>query len=157
YVGNFTVNGGVLAVSADNTLGAAGNMVSVNPAGTLRYTATTATSRFITLNAGTLEAASGATLTLNGATVGGGFLRGSGSFALTGNTAIVGTTTLTSTTSNQTGPASLTNFTNGGSLTNASGQSLAWNGGLNQSSGNITVNGAANVNDFVSNGVLSIP
>jgi hypothetical protein len=78
-------------------------------------------------------------------------------FDLTGGTALNGSTTSTSTTTNQTGPASVANFTNGGSFTVAAGQTLVWNGGTNTSSGRLVVNGTANVSDFVSDGQLNIP
>src|SRR5439155_25096010 len=98
----------------------------------------------------------GVTLTLNGAAVNGGFLRGTGVFALTGNASLSGATTLTTTTVNQTGPATLTNFSNGGTLTNQSGQTLTLDGGVNASSGLLTVNGTTNVGNFVSNGRLAV-
>ena len=60
------------------------------------------------------------------------------------------------TTVSQTGPASVTNFGNGGTFTVGNSQVLAWNGGTNTSSGRLTVNGTANVSDFVSNGVVSV-
>src|SRR5207248_120906 len=41
-------------------------------------------------------------------------------------------------------------------LTNATGQTLTWNGGLNQSSGLFTVNGTTNVSDWTSNGRVAI-
>src|SRR5262245_13151345 len=100
-----TINNGVVTVANDTVLGL--GPITVNPFGTLRYTTTTSTSRMFTLFDGVLEAASGATLTLNSAAVGGGFLRGAGTLALTGNTVLSGTTTATSTTINQTGPATV--------------------------------------------------
>src|SRR5205823_7521294 len=155
YVGGITIANGRIDVSTDSRLGIANP--TVNPLGTLRYTASTSSSRSFNLLGGVLEAPSGVTLTLNGASVGGGFLRGLGTFALTGNTSIAGSTSLSSTTINQSGPASLINFTNNGLLTNVAAQSLAWNGGTNTSAGRVTVNGTANVNDFVNDGQLAIP
>ena len=130
--------------------------VTVNQLGTLRFTASTTSARTFILNGGTLDVSGGATLTLNGATVGGGFMRGAGAFALTSGTALSGVTTFGTTTLNQTGQAALTNFTSGGTLTNASATTLTWNGGLNQSAGLFTVNGTAEVNDWSSNGILRI-
>src|SRR5207253_2418644 len=115
YAGGITVSAGRLDVSSDAMLGLANP--TVNPAGTLRYTANSTTARTFNLNAGTLEAPHGVTLILNGATVNGGFLRGTGVFALSGNTSISGASTLASTTINQVGPATLTNFTNSGTFT----------------------------------------
>ena len=121
FLSGITVNAGRLEVGDDVQLGLA-NVITVNQLGTLRYTGNTTSSRIFTLNGGTLEALSGATLTLNGAAVGGGFLRGAGTFDLTGGTLISGSTTFNSTTINQTGPASLTNFTNGGTFINGAGR-----------------------------------
>jgi len=152
---SLTVSTGSVMAANDSMLGA--GPITVNAAGTLRYTGSSWTTRTFNLNSGTLEVTGGSTLSLNGSTVGGGFLRGSGTFALTGNTAIFGSTSLTSTTISQSGLVTLTNFTNGGTLINNAGATLTWNGGLNQSSGNVTVNGTANVSDFTDNGYLNIP
>ncbi|MDB5319303.1 MAG: uncharacterized protein JWN40_934 [Phycisphaerales bacterium] len=154
YQGGLIVSGGRLDVSADAQLGQVSP--TVNPAGTLRFTASTTTARTFSLNGGALEAASGATLNLNGAAVNGGFMRGAGVFALTGGTAISGANTASSATLNQIGPASVNNFTNNGQFTNAAGQTLTWNNGTNTSAGRMTVMGTANVNDLVSDGTLTI-
>jgi autotransporter-associated beta strand protein len=155
YASGLIVSGGRLDVSDDAQLGIANP--TVNPAGTLRYTSSASTARTFNLAGGTLEAPAGVTLALNGATVNGGFLRGGGTYTLSGNTAIYGSTTLNSTTMIQTGPASVTNFTNGGLLTVGAGQPLTWYGGLNQSTGTVTVAGSAHVSDFGNNGVLNVP
>lgn len=149
-----TITDGAVQTANDATLGT--GPVAVNAFGTLRYTANTSTARTFALNAGTLEAASGATLTLNGAAVGGGFLRGAGTFALTGGTVLSGVSTATSATINQTGPAAVTNFTNNGQFTVAAGQTLTWSNGTNTSAGRMTVNGTVNATDFVSNGQLNV-
>ena len=152
--GGLTINGGRFDADADAQLGDA--FPTVNAAGTLRYTANASTGRTFNLTGGTLEAPAGVTIALNGATVNGGFLRGAGTFALAAGTTLNGVTTLTSTTVNQTGTASVANFSNGGAYTVGAGQILAWNGGTNTSSGRLTVNGTVNVNDFVSNGLLTV-
>src|SRR5205823_9777366 len=105
---------------------------------------------------GTLDVASGVTLTMNGATIGGGFLRGGGMYALNGNTSLFGATTFSSTTMNVTGPASATNFSNNGTITVAAGQPLTMNFATNGAAGLLTINGTANVSDFVSNGRLAV-
>jgi fibronectin-binding autotransporter adhesin len=153
-LGPFTVAAGRLDVPVDAALGQ--GPITVGPLGTVRYTADAATARTFTLNNGTLEAAAGAALTLNGARVGGGFLRGTGSFILTGGAALNGASTLTSTTLVQTGPASVTNFSNGGTFTVSAGQTLDWNGGTNTSSGRLGVLGSVNAIDFVSNGQTTV-
>jgi autotransporter-associated beta strand protein len=155
YGGGIKVNAGRLDVGNDNQLGQA--TVTVNPLGTLRYTASTSTARTFNLFNGTMELSSGATLTMNGATVGGGFLRGTGTYNLTGNASLTGVTTFTNTNLNVTGPASITNFAHNGNLTVNSGQTLSMNYGANGSAGRITVHGTMNVTEFVSNGFLSVP
>jgi fibronectin-binding autotransporter adhesin len=154
YIGGLIVNAGRLDVSDDAQLGAANPVI--NPAGTLRYTADAMTARSFTLFNGSLDVSSGATLTLNGATVYGGFLRGPGSYVLTGGASLTGVTTFTSTTINQTGSASIVNFANNGNYTVGSGQTLNLSYGTNNSAGRFTVNGTANVGDFVSSGRVSI-
>lgn len=155
YPGGVAVSGGRLEVSDDAQLGAANP--TVNALGTLSYTADATTARTFTLNAGVLEAPAGVTLALNGAAIGGGFLRGAGAFVLTNGTALNGVTTLNSTTLLQTGPVAVSNFSNGGNFTVAAGQTLSWNGGANTTTGRLTVTGAANVSDFASEGQLTIP
>ncbi|MEX2091678.1 MAG: autotransporter-associated beta strand repeat-containing protein, partial [Pirellulales bacterium] len=155
YAAGIAVSGGRLDVSDDAQLGLAA--VTVNPLGVLRYSANTTAARTFTLNGGTLEGAAGVNVTLNGASVGGGFLRGQGAFELTGGTALTGVATLTSTTVTQTGPSSVANITNGGSFTVGAGRTLDWNGGTNTSSGRLVVDGTANVSDFVSDGQVNIP
>jgi fibronectin-binding autotransporter adhesin len=155
FAGGITVSGGRLDVSDDAQLGLSNP--TVNALGTLRYNADATSARTFTLNAGVLEAPAGVTLTLNGAAIGGGFLRGAGAFVLTNGTALNGVTTLTSTTLAQTGTVAVTNFSNGGNFTVSAGQTLSWNGGANTTTGRLTVTGTANVSDFASDGQLTIP
>ncbi len=157
YASGIAIDAGRIDASDDAQLGDAD--VTINAAGRLRYTESAATHRTFQLNGGALEAPGGVLVTLDGASVNGGFgiLRGAGSFAITGGTSLNGVATITSTTVNQTGPASATNFTNGGSFTIEAGQTLAWNVGTNTSSGRLAVNGTTSVNDFVSNGQITIP
>ncbi|HEY7118959.1 MAG TPA: autotransporter-associated beta strand repeat-containing protein [Tepidisphaeraceae bacterium] len=150
-----TINAGGVATADDNALGS-NPVITVAAGGTLSYSGSTSSARTFNLNFGTLAAASAATVTLDGATVNGGFIRGPGAFALTGQTALNGVSTASSAIINQTGPASVANFTNGGQLTNAAGQSLALNNGVNASAGRLIVNGVANVRDFVSDGQVTV-
>jgi autotransporter-associated beta strand protein len=158
YLGGLVVSGGRLEVNDDAQLGLANP--TVNPAGTLRYTASATTARTFSLAGGTLEAAAGVTLTLNGAAVNGGFLRGSGTFAVTGGTSFSGTTTFSSTTVSQTGPGAYTNFTNGGKLNitaDAAGP-ITINGFSNEGSASITVGArsAVALTDFQTYGTLTV-
>jgi autotransporter-associated beta strand protein len=152
------VNGGRLEVNADAQLGSAD--VTVNPFGSLRYTASDITARTFTLNSGALEVPSGVTLTLNGAAVGGGFMRGAGTFAVTGGTALTGVTAAASTKINVNGSAAFTDFTNGSPLTIAAAlpNPLSFNLFTNQGSGSITVGAGSQVNttDFQSYGTLTL-
>jgi fibronectin-binding autotransporter adhesin len=161
YSGGTNVSTGVLAVNSDAAL--AGGPVTVGPAGTLSYTSTNTTSRSFMLNSGSLSAAAGATVTLNGATVAGGFLRGAGTFLLAGGTTLTGVTSAPSTTLNQTGPAMFTNFTNGSSLTigipSGPGKPPAmFDLFTNQGSGAITVMASSQVSasDFQTYGQLTL-
>jgi fibronectin-binding autotransporter adhesin len=158
YPTGIAVSGGRLDVSDDAQLG--GAAVTVNPAGRLRYTADASTGRTFNLNGGTLEAPGGVTLSLNGAAVNGGFLRGSGAYVLTGGTALSGVTTLNSTNLSQTGAASFVNFTHGGALTLVAGLAspVTFDGFTNQGSGATTVGASNQVNaaDFQSYGTLTL-
>ncbi len=151
YGGGTTIDGGVLSVSTDSCLGT-GATVSVN-GGTLLYTASSTTNRTFNLNSGAIEAASGATITYTG-TVIGGFLQGAGIHQLAAGSSLIGTTTFASATINQTGSATLTNYTNGGLFTNGAG--LTWSGGLNQSSGRVTVNNILTASNWSSKGILTV-
>jgi hypothetical protein len=111
-----------------------------------------------TINSGTLSVAASQTLMFNGAGVGGGFLRGPGTFALTGEAFLTGVTIQSSAVLNQTGAASFVNVTNGGTLTIAANQVSTMNGFTNQGSGAITLGAVAqaNVADFQTYGVLTL-
>jgi fibronectin-binding autotransporter adhesin len=154
YLGGLIVSNGVLEVGNDNQLGL--SSPTVNPAGTLRYTQSSTSARTFNLNGGTLEVPGSVMLTLNGATVNGGFMRGAGTFTFTGGVMTAGVNTASGATINQTGAATVINFTNNASFTNATGQVLTWSNGTNTSAGRMTVNGTANVSDFVSDGSLTI-
>jgi autotransporter-associated beta strand protein len=160
YYGGIVVDGGVLSVGSDAQLGQA--TVTVNPAGTLLYNTatTTTTTRTFNLNYGTLSADSGTTLALNGAAVNGGFLRGSGTFAVTGGTTLSGVTTATSAAVNVTGAGSFVNFTNGGSLTITAPAAAPTTLNLftNQGSGAMLVGAGSQVNaaDFQTYGLLTL-
>lgn len=156
---SLTVTAGTVQTAFDIALGS-NPMIPVGPAGTLRYANAPTTSRTFNLNFGTLAAASGAVVTLNGAAVNGGFMAGPGTFLVTGGTTLSGVTTFGSTVINQTGAATFTNFTSGGQLTLAAALAnpAAFTRFTNQGSGSITVGAATQVNatDFQSYGVLTL-
>ncbi|HEY1375221.1 MAG TPA: autotransporter-associated beta strand repeat-containing protein, partial [Gemmataceae bacterium] len=153
------VTAGAVEAAADAALGS-NPAVAVAAAGTLRYTGTTTSSRTFNLNFGTLAAASGATVTLTGATVNGGFMAGPGAFAVTGGSALNGVTTFASTGITVTGAASFVNVTSGGPLALTAGAAAPTplTRFTNQGSGSVTVSGGsiAAVSDFQSYGVVSI-
>jgi autotransporter-associated beta strand protein len=136
------IDAGRVNLATDASLGPA--QVVVNPAGTLRYTGSTTTARTFTLNGGTLEVDAGRTLTLNGASVGGGFLAstGTGKFALTNSATVNGATLFGGTTVDVAGPAALANVTTGANVTVTVGQPLTLTRGLQTSAGTLTVNGS---------------
>ncbi|HEY1379354.1 MAG TPA: autotransporter-associated beta strand repeat-containing protein, partial [Gemmataceae bacterium] len=158
--GPLTVAAGRLDVPVDAALGQ--GPITVGPFGTVRYTASATTARTFTLNAGALEAAAGVTLTLDGAAVGGGFLRGAGTFAVTGGTTLAGVTTASSSTVTVAGPASFANFANGGALA-VTGGPVTFSLVTNQGSGSVTVGAATGAGttvtaaDFQTAGTLTIP
>src|SRR5205085_6389496 len=108
--------------------------------GKLLYTASTTATRNFTMTNGRLQAASGANITLSGSQIHGGFIAGPGNF-ITTNTNFTGTTTFAGASLQPTGPTTLLSFSNGGAI--ASSAAVSWDGGINLSSGVITLNSAA--------------
>jgi autotransporter-associated beta strand protein len=156
YGGGTNIPSGTVQVAVDGALGT--GPVSLGSLGTLTYSGTTSTARTITSVGGILSVAAGQTLTMNGATVGGGFMVGPGTFTVTGSTVLAGVMTQTSAVINETGPDSFINFTNNGPLTVSPAVTSTLKGFTNQGSGAITVGGAAKVNaaDFQSYGMLTL-
>jgi fibronectin-binding autotransporter adhesin len=155
-----TITQGTMGISADSVLGPPTMPVNVGPLGTLLYTASGTTARTIILNSGTLQAAAGTTLALNGANIGGGFLRGPGAFAVSGGTVLAGDTTGNTAVVNVTGTGSFVNFSNNGALTIAAGSANppTFSQFTNQGSGMVTIAAvsAANVSDFQTYGTLTL-
>jgi autotransporter-associated beta strand protein len=162
YSGGTTIQQGVLQVAGDGSLGSASGMVTIGPLGTLTYapTANATTGRTFSINGGTLTVTANQMLTFNGATIGGGFLRGPGTFAVTGGSTFTGTSTPTSTVLTVTGTGSFANFSNGGtlSISAASSSPTVFAGVINQGSGTITVGASSQltVSDFQTYGTLTI-
>jgi fibronectin-binding autotransporter adhesin len=161
YTGGTTVSNGTLGVASDGALGT--GAVTIAPLGTLSYTATTSTTKSFSLNLGTLAVAGGATLTLNGGSVVGGFLRGAGIFAtspVTGAQFAADTTQPAVTIASNSGLDRFVNFTNGGTLNVAAGLAapVTFSGFTNQGSGSITVGAVSKVNasDFQSYGQVTL-
>ncbi|HEX4590056.1 MAG TPA: autotransporter-associated beta strand repeat-containing protein, partial [Gemmataceae bacterium] len=91
---SLNVAAGAVEVPFDAVLGT--GPVTVGALGTLFYSATSTTSRNFNLQFGALGVSAGQTLTLNGGSVGGGFVVGPGTLALTGGSTLGGTTTASS-------------------------------------------------------------
>jgi autotransporter-associated beta strand protein len=149
------VNGGTIQAANDNAFGP--GPINVGPFGTVAFSGTTSTARTIT-NGGTLSVAANQTLTLNGASIGGGFLRGPGTFALAGGTVLSGVTIQSSAVLNQTGPATFVNVSEGGPLTIAAGLTSTMTGVTIQGGGSVTIGlgGQVNASDFQTYGTLTV-
>jgi autotransporter-associated beta strand protein len=161
YSGGTSINNGTLAVPADTTLGT--GAVTIAPLGTLAYTANTTTTRTFSLGGGSLAAAAGATVTLNGNTVSGGFLGGPGTFstdAKNGARFANGTSQASATINSNSGTDRFVNFTNYGAVNIAANIGSATPVTLNSvtNSGSITIgaNTVVNATNFQSYGVMVI-
>jgi MYXO-CTERM domain-containing protein len=116
---------------------------------------------FVAPGPSNIAAAAGATIKYDtGTQVSGGYLRGPGTHVVTGGSILTGVTSFNSAIINQTGPSTLQNFTNGGTLTVAAGLStpVIFDGFTNQGSGSITVGAGsqANASDFETYGTLTL-
>jgi autotransporter-associated beta strand protein len=158
FGGGLTITAGMVQTADDGTLGQ--GPITVAAAGTMQYTTITTSARTFNLNSGTLSVVSGATLTLNGASVNGGFLRGTGTFNVTGGTVLAGASTFNSTVMTVTGGATFLNFSQSGAMSIAAGpaNSPSFNGFINQGSATTTVGAMSRLNltDFQSYGTLTI-
>jgi autotransporter-associated beta strand protein len=157
FTGTVLVDTGVLQLQGP--LGGT-SAIAVNAAGTAQFAASQVTGRTFNLNFGTLSATPGTTVTLSGAAVNGGFLRGPGAFVVTGGTVLAGVTSQPDAVLGQTGPGTFVNFTNGGALSVAAGLAppVPFNGFTNQGSGSIALGAGSQVNlsSFQSYGTLTL-
>jgi fibronectin-binding autotransporter adhesin len=166
--GPFNIQAGTVLIGSPGAL-APSNSVSVSAGATLdlngySYTVTSGNAWTVQgnlrLGGAGLTVGSGATATYNGGFVSNGFLRGSGTQSVTGGATLSGITTLNSTGISQTGAGTLTDFTNGGTLTVAGGLSagVTFDGFTNQGSGAIGVGAGTNVSasDFENYGLLTL-
>jgi autotransporter-associated beta strand protein len=153
-----TIANGTVQILSDAVLGS--GPLTVNPLGTLLYGGTTTTTRNVTLNSGALAVAGGQTLTVNGGSIGGGFVLGPGTVALTGSAMLGGTTTAPSLSISVTGTAGFGRVTNGATVNLSPGlpAPISLSVFTNQGSGTVTVGAmnVVNVSDFQSSGVLTI-
>jgi autotransporter-associated beta strand protein len=147
YSGNTTVNGGTLALLADNSSSA----LTAGNGATLLFSGAT-----FHLGFDSVRATSGGNVLYQNATIVGAYLRGPGAhvaLAGTSNT-FNAVTTYGSTNFQQNGTATFSNFNNGGQVVNNA--PLVWDGGINNAGANLIVNSTINIDDFTSAGVITI-
>lgn len=155
FTGGINIQQGTLSVTSDDALGPVSQSIAIQPFGSLNYATNATTGRIFNLSNGSLRTSGGATLTLNNALVGGGYL--AGNFATTGNTIIAGSTSQPSASISLGGSTALVNFNNGSQLTAGSGSTTSLMGFNNQPAGRVSVGaGVVNVQDFQSSGVINI-
>lgn len=154
YRGGTIVNAGALAINSDAALGDAAGQVTLNNGGKLLISSNMSTARVFNLNTGSIQVNPGITLSYNGATVSGGYLRGPGTHAISGAANFSGVIALPDSTIAQNAATTLNNFTNSGALANNA--PLTWDGGYITSAGRFTVNSTANTSAFENNGAVTI-
>ena len=156
FSGGLAVNAGAVQVFDDRGLGL--GTVTIGPLGSLTFLAGTTTSRNFAVSNGTISVAAGQLVNFDHATVAGGFLRGPGTYTAGGGTSFVGVTTFASTAILETGVASYTNFTNGGTLSINANLAGAMNGFTNEGSGSLTIGAGSQINvaDFQSYGTADV-
>jgi autotransporter-associated beta strand protein len=157
FTGTALVDTGILQLQGP--LGGT-SAIAVNAGGNLQFAASQITGRTFNLNYGTLSATAGTMVTLNGAIVNGGFIRGPGTFVVTSGAVLAGVTAQPDAIISQTGPGTFINFSNGGSLAIAAGLSPpnTLSGFANQGSGAITLGAGSqvNVSAFQTYGTLTL-
>ena len=145
FTGSFVANAGQLVLK--NALVGSGYAAN---SGTLRFDGAT-----VNLSSFAIRSGGDGGVEYNTATVNGGFLRGPGTHTLLAG----GTNTFNGVTSFganivQNSPANFNNVTNGGTLTNNA--ELNFDGGVNTSSGTITINNELIAQDFTNDGIWII-
>jgi autotransporter-associated beta strand protein len=152
HTGGTVIEEGTLSINGELPLGS--GPVTIN-AGKLLYTASASTSRNFTLVNGGLQAGVGANLTLNSSRVNGGFLMGPGAFLTNASTVLSGVTAFAGTNIEVNGSTRFNAFINGGNLTSSS--TVSWDGGINLSSGVLTLqSGALTTTGITNDGVINI-
>jgi autotransporter-associated beta strand protein len=155
YRGGTIVNGGALSINGNARLGDTSGPVTLNNGAKLSVTANMTTARTFNLNTGSIQPNAAVTLTYNGATVSGGFLRGPGTHAITGAASnFSGVTALAGSNILQNAATTLTHFTNSGTLTSSA--ALTWDGGYNTAAGQLNVNSTLSTSAFENNGTIII-
>jgi len=151
HTGGTFVEAGTLSITDDSKLGV--SSIYVN-GGNLLFTGSSTTSRNYPVNGGRLQVVGGATLTVAGSSITGGFLLGPGTFNTNSSANLNGVTALAGSNINVTGPTFLNGFINGGNLSAAG---AGWTGGVNASSGKITINsGTLATTAFSNDGLIII-
>ena len=145
FGGAFVVNNGRLILQG----GISGASYSIANGATLRFSGTT-------INAGSsaIQPGLGGTVEYTNSVINGGFLDGPGTHTLLANSTFSGSSAMSGTTLNQTGNATLTNFTSGAIFNNNA--PLTWAFGTNAPSGVLNINSTTAVSGFTNSGVINI-
>jgi hypothetical protein len=148
FTGSYSIQGGLTILQGD----ANGSQYLALADGTLRFVGGT-----VNLGANSIQAAGNGAVEYDSAKIHGGFLRGPGThtiLAAANQTSFTGVTTFNSTNIVQNGSAALSNFTNGGTITNNAG--LVFNGGVNAATGVVNVDNVVGAFDVGNNGVITV-
>ena len=159
FAGGVTVNRGKLQTASDAALGSSTNNVVVNSPGEFDYIGnTTSSSRVFDLNDGSLGVGAGATLTLNGAEIDGGFLKGPGTIATVAgaSTLFSGSQAAASLTISALGADAFVNFAEKGTLNLAAGSSVTLSNVEIDAGGQFNVSGTASASDFLTDGQMTV-
>jgi T5SS/PEP-CTERM-associated repeat protein len=146
FTGSFSAQGGRLALQGN----ANGSDYVAGGGGTLRFSGGT-----VNLALASIQATDSGAVEYQAATIRNGFLRGPGTHTIIAGTTFNAVTTFNSANIVQNGPATLINFTNGGTFTNNSG-GLIFNGGTNAATGVINVNSTLNTFDVGNSGIITV-
>jgi autotransporter-associated beta strand protein len=158
FSGEIEIQRGVLAITENNSLGAATVPVKATAGGTLRFNESFATSRSFDLTGGgALDVTATKQTTYSGATILGGFIRGAGTHVFGSQTYVAGSTIQSGTITSVTGPTTFANVTSAGSTT-VTGTIFLWDGGQLSAAGQLTVNSATSIDTraFESIGMLTL-
>ncbi len=148
YTGPTAVSGGILSLSSDIP---SSSSFAANNGGTLLFNAAT-----INLTTRSITALAGGNVQYQNATINGGYMRGPGMHTLpSGFGSTLNNTTINpATVVQQAGTDTFTNVTNRGQVTNDGYLTIA--GGINDGGSSLSVNGTADVSEWISAGLITI-
>jgi autotransporter-associated beta strand protein len=155
FTGPISIMAGALAVTSESNLGSAGQ-VAVSGTGQLLFTTSATLTRTYDLGGASLVPAAASVLTLNGATVNGGLLAGSGIFALGPGAVLNNVTALTSSVFMQASGSATMNAGTFRGVLSQNGGTLALSNELVLGSGRLSLGGVVNATELESQGVVTI-